>query len=313
MNRSSGQASSVQGSCVNIFSRNITPAVIALVVWILMIPPNLMAGENDFVLSRLATFTDNPQCPEACGVVNQDTTAFRNLSRDTAQLFAPRFMNPADTLGQAGFSADLVTSLSFIPNNKSYWQTAVEDRNPSRTMTTIHGQLRKGLPFSFELAGEVSYLLSSDMYTLGTHLKWALFEGYENWPDVALRGTGQTLMGSQHMNLYTIGGDGSLSYNFAVSGVAELVPYTGYQQLHYFTSSRIISAYPQDPRPPQANDENTSIDDTFSPEFVFSNHHSSVNRFFLGLRTNIWAMSFALEGAFGQTVQQISFSGSLEF
>ncbi len=281
------------------------------------------AGENDLVLSRFSTFdprefseASNP-CTQACGIVKPDQESFNALVGDLGEVLAPRFVSPAETLGEAGFAFGLMTGFSFIPNSADYWQTAVEDGRPEGTMVTGHVQVRKGLPFSFEVAGNMSYLFGSEMFTMGADVKWALNEGFYYMPDVAVRGTVNTLLGSDELTLINAGWDISVSKNFGISGVMAIAPYVGYQQLYIIGSSRLLNAYPQDPRPPQSPtpDANGQVDRTrtFSPEFVFEQHQVTANRFFVGTRLNVWILSFILEGVLGNNVNQFTFSTGVDF
>lgn len=275
------------------------------------------AGDNDVVLSRFATFdpkefeSPNKPCPQACGVVKPNRQLFEGLVTDLGEVFAPRFANPAETLGEAGFAVGLMTSWSFIPNNEEHWQVGVEDRDPSSTLFTGHLQLRKGLPFSFEIAGNMSYLFDSEMFTVGADLKWSLNEGLYYFPDVAVRGTVNTVLGAEELNLITAGWDVSISKDFGISGVMSIAPYIGYQNLYIIGSSRLINAYPQDPRPPQFDPDDP--DRQFSPEFVFEQYQTDIHRVFLGARLNVWILSFVLEGILGNNVNQLTFSGGVDF
>jgi hypothetical protein len=294
--------------------RVLTVFVLALLT-LTALPAN--SAENDLVLSRFGTFerTENPNCTDACGRVVKDRDSFKKLARDLGQVLAPRFVNPAETLGEAGFAVNLMTSLSFIDNDADYWREAVEDRNPSSSLFTAHLQIRKGLPFSFEIATDMSYLFASEMFNLGGQVKWALNEGFYYFPDIAVRGTVNTLLGSQDLNMVTAGWDISISKAFDIAGVTSLAPYAGYQQLHIIASSRLLNAYPQDPRPPQFDDNpgDADGDQTFSPEFVFSQHSQAINRFFVGTRLNVWIMSFTLEGVLSENVTQVTLSGGVDF
>jgi len=270
------------------------------------------ARDNDLVLSRYSTFEPEP-CPsndqELCGQVRPDATSFNNLVVDLGEVFAPRIGHPAETLGQAGFAFGAMASVSFIPNTNDYWQLVVEDKDPPPAFFTGHLQVRKGLPFSFEMVGNMSYLSNSEMFAVGADVKWALHEGFFYMPDVAVRGSVNTILGSEYLNLVTAGWDVSISKNFGLGGVVSVAPFAGYQNLYVIGSSRLINAYPQDPRPPQTNQNN----EVFAPEFVFDQHQASVNRFFLGTRLNVWILSFVLEGALGQNVNQLTFSGGVDF
>ncbi len=274
------------------------------------------ALDNDLVLSRFAEF--DPQqfgsCTNACGIVDPNVDLFRALVQDFGQVIAPRLASPAETLGEAGFAFNTMISMSVVDDTQEHWQLAVEDGDPSSTWATGHVQIRKGLPFSFEVAGNMGYVFGSEMFMLGGDLKWAINEGFYYFPDLAFRGSVNTLMGSRDMNLYTAGGDMSISKAFGIAGTMVVTPYLGYQLLWLIGSSRLLNAFPQDPRPPQIDRDQPSGmgSTTFSPEFVFSTETVNVNRFFVGARINVWILNLVLEGVIAD-VPQFTVAGGVDF
>lgn len=266
------------------------------------------AGDNDVVLSNFGQCETSSESD--CTGVAKETDNFENLSTELAQVFAPRFVNASDTLGEAGFAVNLMMSGSVIPNQEEHWQEGLEGA-PGSTLYTAHLQMRKGLPFSFELGGDLGYLLNSEMFNMGAHLQWALHEGYHYFPDIAVRGTVNNLMGSSELNLLTAGWDISASKEIEIAGVSTLTPYVGYQQLHVIASSRVLNAHPQDPRPPQYDDEDGNRN--FAPEFVFDQFHEPVNRFFVGTEFDVWILNFALEGVLAEDVTQVTLGGGVDF
>lgn len=272
-----------------------------------------MALPNDLTLYRLGEFqtVEAEGCTNICGYVDADEEAFRSLTADLGQVFAPRLIAPSETLGQAGFAVKLMTSFSTIPNQEDYWQRGMEGRNPDPVLFTSHLQVRKGLPFSFEVVGNLAYLYASEMFAMGADLRWALNEGFDWFPDVAARGSVNTVVGAPELNMINAAWDLSMSKSFGLAGVTSLTPYAGYQQLYTVASTRVLNAYPQDPRPPQFSTTNPNV--RFAPEFVFSQHTATANRFFMGARLNTWILSFTLEAVFGDTVNQYTFAGGFDF
>ena len=277
------------------------------------------ALDNDLKLSRFAEF--NPReygnCESACGSVRPDTELFEALVRDFGQVIAPRLANPAETLGEAGFAVNMMTSWSLIDKEDEHWKLGLEDRNPEPVFFTGHLQIRKGLPFSFEIAGNLAYVFASEMFTLGADVKWALNEGFKFIPDLALRGSVNTLMGSRDLNLYTAGGDISVSKAFGIAGILVVTPYVGAQGLWLIGSSRLLNAYPQDPRPPQFDEQQPPFteddpNDTFAPEFVFSQYTDNVYRFFVGTRVNVWILNLVVDAVFAD-ITQITLAGGVDF
>jgi len=298
-------------------TKHAVAAAVALVATLLLGISPVLAADNDFVLSRYATFQtpDNAdQCTNACGFAKSNPKLFESLVGDFGQVIGAKFLAPAETLGEAGFAVGLVPSVSFIPSDEEHWEQGVEDGNPPSALFTPQLMVRKGLPFSFELAGTMGHVAGSDMFTVGGHVKWALNEGFHKFPDVAARGTVSTLVGSQDLQMITAGWDVSVSKAFPVGGVLSLTPYGGYQQLHVWGWSRLLNVRPQDPRAPQRDPTpNDMVDESFNPEFVFSNYHEAINRFFLGTRLNVWNVSLLVEGTIGEGVHQLNTSVGLDF
>lgn len=290
--------------------------VCALTVATVSSSASAFALDNDLVLSRFGEF--DPQefgnCTNACGIVQPKPELFEALVHDFGQVIAPRLAAPAETLGEAGFAFNMMTSFSFIDEDADHWTAAVQDRNPDSTWATAHMQIRKGLPFSLEVAGNLSYVFASEMFTLGADVKWAINEGFYYFPDLAFRGTVNTLMGARDLNLYTAGGDMSISKGFGIAGLVVVTPYLGYQILWLIGSSRLLNAFPQDPRPPQYDRETPSGmgSTTFAPEFVFNQYTTSVNRVFVGTRLNVWILNFVVEGVFA-SVPQFTVAGGVDF
>ena len=274
------------------------------------------AGPNDLRLNRFGEFREiqDPDCTQICGEVVRDTEAFEAFTSEFGQVMAPRLIAPSETLGQAGFAMKLMTSFSQIPHQEDHWQRGLEGRSPNPVLFSTHLQVRKGLPFSFEVVGNLGHLYGSEIFTMGADLRWALNEGFDWFPDVAVRGTVNTVVGAPELNLVNTGWDLSASKSVGIAGVMALTPYIGYQQLYTIASTRVLNAYPQDPRPPQFSRTNTNV--RFAPEFVFGQTTTMANRLFLGTRLNVWIMSFTLEGVLGlgdANVNQYTFAGGFDF
>lgn len=295
------------------FVRHLGIAAVACAVVLMAGTGVAEAADNDLVLSRFATFesNDNPgRCAAACGSAVKDEELFQALVADFGQVMAPNFASPSTTLGEAGFSVNLIPSINFIDDSSEHWQRAVEDQDPEGAMFVPSLAVRKGLPFSFEVAGTMSHISGSDMFTVGSQLKWALHEGFRVFPDVAVRGMINTLVGAKEMEMLTAGWDASVGYGFPIGGVLEVTPYAGYQQLNIWGWSRLLNVRPQDPRSPQKDsDSNDNVNDAFNPEFVFDTYNTQANRFFFGSRLNVVTVDIVLEGTIGEDVQQ--FTGSL--
>lgn len=272
------------------------------------------AGPNDPRLSGFLSFErQEVEDSRVWGHADPDEEAFRQFSRDLGQVFAPRVLAPAETLGQAGFAVQMMTSFSNIPRDEDYWSRGLEGGRPESLLFSSHLQVRKGLPFSFEVAGNLSNLASSQMFAMGADLRWALHEGYAYFPDIGVRGSVNTVTGAPELNLVNASWDLALSKSFGVGGVMALTPYAGYQQLHTFASSRVLNSQPQDPRPPQTLSRDGQPNLVFAPEAVFEQQHEYGNRFFLGTRLKVWILAFTVEALFSDPVDQFTFSAGVDF
>lgn len=236
---------------------------------------------------------------------------FRDLTHDLGAATAPRPTAPSDTLGQAGFAVNLMSSVSVVPADENYWQRGAN--NPSSAFFSNHLQVRKGLPMSLEIVGNLSHLARSQMFTMGADLRFALHEGYRYFPDIGARGSVNTITGAPELNLINAAWDVSLSKGFGIGGVTELTPYMGFQQLYTIASTRVLNARPEDPRPPQTVTVDGGPNLNFAPEYVFEQRTLTSNRFFGGLRLNTWIMSFTFETIIGERTQQFTFAGGVDF
>lgn len=312
--------------------RRLLTALTCFALVTLALPTVAAAGDNDIILTRFGDFDiSNPNRPEgenANGTVSKNNPAFENLVTDLGQVIAPKFGSPAQTLGQAGFAVQFLPSISFIDEGAEHWRLAMEGNevprengqiqsgdnivgnNPPGVLFTPTVRIRKGLPYSFEFGGSFSHIAGSNMFTVGSQLQWALNEGFQYFPDVSVRGTVNTLLGSRDLSLMTAGGDITVSRDFDIGGVMSVAPYAGYQRLWTIGWSRLLNARPQDPRSPTSG---SNGGDTFNPEFVFSTYTNAINRVFVGADMRVWIVDIALEGAFSENVQQLTLSTGLDF
>ena len=199
------------------------------------------ANPMDLTLSRLfderactTTALSQPNASSICA----DQAAFRELSREFGLVMAPALLAPAETLGYAGFYLGLEGSITTINASNddlsNVWFRATEDQNPDSVMFVPSIHARKGLPFSFELGTNVSYISATEQVLLGLDIRWAVLEGYRTgwkayFPDISVRGAVNRLMGDDEMDMTVWSIDVALSHPFAISGMMTVTPYLGYQ------------------------------------------------------------------------------------
>ncbi len=279
--------------------------LLALLITALLIPSLATAGGNDFQLHRLSSCRDGTVPGDTC-IADPDVEAFQSFTQSMGLVFAPSFLSPAESLGQAGFAVGFETKFA-VAGPGPHWRAlnAVEenDENPPLfTLLQVHG--RKGLPFSFELDSALSWLVDSELFYIGGGVKWSLNEGWVVLPDLSVRGHGGTVTGAPDMNLTTAGVDVSLSKSFGLGGVFNLTPYAGYSYLWIIGSSRVIDADPGSGRTPSGS---------YAPEFVFAQETLNTSRGFVGMRFIIDYFTFSTEGSFSSDVQAYALNIGADF
>ncbi|MBL8942339.1 MAG: hypothetical protein JNK45_04280, partial [Myxococcales bacterium] len=73
----------------------------------------MQAGKYDLDLTRLGT--------QSGTTLTQDDAAFRTLSSELGTVMAPRPVDPADSLGLAGFAISADFGINTIGGSNDYW------------------------------------------------------------------------------------------------------------------------------------------------------------------------------------------------
>ncbi|RME20109.1 MAG: hypothetical protein D6806_16995 [Deltaproteobacteria bacterium] len=261
-----------------------------LTIWI--VPLRVEANRYDLNLGKLI----NTSCDASCAQEH-----FTSLMRELGMATAPVFLAPAETLGLNGFSFALEGSVVPIHNDEPWWQIPTEG-NPGSVLFIPHLHIRKGLPFSFEVGAQMSYLPESELFVMGAEFKWALNEGFYFIPDFAVRFAINHMIGSKDFELSTGGWDLSISKAFGVAGMLSLTPYAGYNMLFVHASSH-VALY---------------LDDTNQwQEHVFGEvnwQDNMIHRFFVGLRMKTYIFQVTVEGLFtDQNVHMFNFKLGFDY
>jgi len=200
---------------------------------------NASADAFDIQFNRLGVASK-----QANGLVTieKDQLLFDQVVRDIGIAMAPKFMGPAGTLGSLGFEVGIEASWTEINENSQHWIQATGG-NPESTMTTLQLHVRKGLPFSLEVGGELTHLLQSDIWGVGVDLKFAALEGFKMVPDLAIRGNIHTILGSNDVHMLLTGGDVMLSKEFGIAGIMRIAPYAGYNLIYVYGKSHQITFF----------------------------------------------------------------------
>lgn len=235
-------------------------ASLCVVLWT---PGAAGAQDMNLALSRLSAPAGAGECVGAhlssTGEMRcRDDGAYRSVMTQFAGSMLPPVLTPAGTRGVRGLYVGFETWLTGIDHEQEYWHRAVEgdgasmDTSRSRFVDTVLAwgrfNVRKGLPFGFELGTNVGYLANTSYWTLGLEIRWALFEGFRTdvgWiPDIAVRGAVQTLIGDGEFNMTVPSIDLILSEPFVVGNSVEITPSIMGQLGFVFVDSELVDLTP---------------------------------------------------------------------
>ncbi len=234
----------------------------ALVVFLGAAPAS--ADIFDLSLQRLVT------APPMGGFADPTTDipaqlAYRQLVSEMGAAMAPRILTTADTVGYSGFQFTIDYSATSISNqtcgagdtkDKCPWQYGVSGKDGSGNAKSIPGYVhtltvmaRKGiwLPLpSFEIGAGATKLMQSDIYAVQVYAKFALHEGFHDWPipSLAVRGSGFRFMGASQIDLTGAQVDAEVSKSFGLFGTVTLVPYAGAAWLALIARGQVLDTTP---------------------------------------------------------------------
>ncbi|HKA91336.1 MAG TPA: hypothetical protein VKE22_26925 [Haliangiales bacterium] len=254
------------------------------------------ADDNDLVLARLARLSTvgDKVVPN-----NQD---FRSLMSEYGVAMAPQLLSPSDTLGFAGFQFATQLSFTTISNDQGYWCATEQSTgcaagfDRSKVLPTLGIFARKGiwLPLpSFEIGAGAVHLLSSRAWTGQLYAKFAIQEGYHDWPipSIAVRGAVSRLLGYEQLSLTVASFDVSISKRFGVAGTFSFAPYAGWNPMWIVPRSQVIDRTP--------GVASTTNPDDMKNNFVFPDQDAIFrHRFFVGFKLKYYVFSLTAEASF---------------
>jgi hypothetical protein len=243
------------------------------------------AGSRDFDLSKLKNPRTDPTANDNFRIfVNQLGAALSSFD-----------LAPPGTLGHSAFGVAFEYAAARIDNSPGVWPTRADHAPNLLLLPSLH--VRKGLPFSFEVGARLSFLQSTQMTAGSAEVKWALHEGFFNWPDLGVRGHVTHLIGARDLSLTTAGLDVGIGHRFALGGLFTLTPYAGWDLQWLSANTGII-----DFRPDRSSSEtplgSTADTGVFDQAQMHQNH---CNRFYLGLRWISSIVEISGEASFVRT------------
>ncbi|HET8540127.1 MAG TPA: hypothetical protein VFL83_09685 [Anaeromyxobacter sp.] len=239
---------------------------------------------------------------EAELLANDAKKRFGIVSTEMAMAISGPILDPASTTGHAGFDFafegayqpvhDEPLGTSRFGFGAEPWPT--RSGSPSSLRTTgVH--VRKALPFSFEFGGRLTYVNKSSYFAAQGEAKWALNEGFEKVPDLAVRVAYTRLFGQETWNLGTTDVDFLVSKRWGVSGVTSFTPYLGVRFTFVSASSDMIDFQSYDPGTPPASEDPAAQNAGVAG---FPSLRLGLYRTTLGLRMTASAVSMAFEATY---------------
>ena len=181
---------------------------------------------------------------------------YRQLVSELSVAIAPKILTTADTIGYSGFQFSFDASFTNINNTAQAWQQGVEGKNGAQgtagipnMVTTFSVYARKGiwLPLpSFEIGAGATKLMQSDIFAVQVYGKFALHEGFHDWPipSLAVRGSGLRVMGASQIDLTMAQIDAEISKSFGLGGTVTLTPYIGAAVLLIIARGQVLDTTP---------------------------------------------------------------------
>lgn len=262
-------------------------------------PGPARAFANDPVLSDLGAPYERRSLDAVRAMDPLAQERFARFVTELALSVSPLPAGLASSVGAAGFELSFSGDLAFINSSQKFstgdvsdvWTTE-EKQTGALFVPTLH--FRKGLPLSLEVGTDVTYVSFSQMMAASGSVKWSLFEGFQWWPELAVRVFATVLIGAPALNLASGGWDVGGSYRVPLAGGAELGLYGGYQRIGVSASTNSIDFIPgtEDPQRPATDDA------VFSPLSFGSNlvePQTAFGRIYFGAQVRVGVLVVGLD------------------
>ena len=248
-------------------------------------------------------------CDGQWPVPNQ--AAFNSLTQAYGLALAPIELSPTNTIGINAVEVDFSFAFANLSEDASTWVDAINAQTPPSQLTSTRFTLRKGLPYSFELQGQLAYLLNSELWTVGAGAKWALNEAVRAFPiDLSLRAQANRVVGNTQLDLSMVSYGVALGTQFGILGMVNLAPFVTYQPVMIFAGSSTLDATPGAYAAPGAESE-AGMSSLGSTAFVFARTTETVHRASAGFRFMFGVLKITPE--FMWTPHQTNINISLGF
>lgn len=260
-----------------------------------------------------------PLDPKLHGLVTSNNTAglpipnqaaFDGMARAYGIALAPIELSPANTIGINAVETELSFNFNILGSDSGTWVNAVNQRTPPSQLNVSRFSLRKGLPYSFEMQGQMGYLINSELWTVGAGLKWALNEAVRSFPiDLSISSYANRVVGSTQLDLSTVTYGATLGTQFGLLGMVNIAPFISYRPVIIFAGSNTLDSTPSTFGAPGSGDAMMGSGQAETDTFAFTRTQETVQRASGGLRFLFGVLRISSE--FMWTQYQTSFSVSL--
>jgi len=167
-------------------------------------------------------------------------SSFDWVVRELAIAIAAPPTHSVSSLGMFEFELSTDHRLSFVHDDtgagSSPWSEMAEDGEASVVQYIPRVMVRKGLPYSFEVGGNVGWLGISRQFVVGGYGRWAMLDGWTKVPDAAIQISYDGYVGNDGMDLGVFQLALSLGYTFETRGAlsssgSQFSPFLGYGYL----------------------------------------------------------------------------------
>ena len=166
-------------------------------------------------------------------------SAFDFVVRELAISISPHPSWSVGSLGLYEFEVSYDNRLTFIhagplsSDGSAPWQDMTEGGDPSNVQWTPTLRVRKGLPFSFEVGGDVGWHAGTAQMLIGGYGRLAFLDGWKRIPDAAIQLRYTGYVGNDQLELGVFETDLSVGYTFLVPGLSGhpgmvFSPFVGY-------------------------------------------------------------------------------------
>lgn len=167
---------------------------------------------SDVSVTALATYNNEPVLD-----FNATSAAYVQVVRQLGAAIITPTAAPAETLGLSGFDAQLGSSVAFIDArgtdaDPAPWERLHPQNDPVPVLWIPRLGVRKGLPASVDLGGDLGYVGGSRQMVFGGWVRYAPIEGYRQFPDVVLQLGYNGYIGNDELELGVLDWTGGLGY-----------------------------------------------------------------------------------------------------